>query len=217
MARRRTDPPSAPKPTACPVVEWPGSTGGASRARRAHLFRRVQLELDVEHESFQPEPVALLAPFAALLHDREVEDTEDLLTMTAQALRAFSAAGFRRVDHWEARPGGWLPLPEPTHTRLVEPVAHLLRALSDESWAPVGRARQFGARLSGSGQVRLDFVLRRVHRERAHAVTVDLWGPIPLRAVEDLVDRVHHELRLVRAVVTAADEVAKGRPRSRRR
>ena len=98
--------------------------------------------------------------------------------MTAQVFRAVAAVGFRQVDHWEARPGGWLPLPEAAHTRLAEPVAHLVRALSDPAWASVGQARRFAARLSGPDRVRLDIVVRRVHRERVHAVSLDLGGRI---------------------------------------
>jgi hypothetical protein len=166
----------------------------------------------VEHEGYRSEPLSLLTPLTSLLHEREVESAEDLLQMTGQVLRALSGAGFRRVDHWEARPGGWLPLPEPTHARLAEPVAHLVHALSDESWAPVGQAHSFAARLSGPGHVRVDFVVRRLHRERSHAVSLDLWGPTVRRGVEDLVVRVHDLLPLVRAEVVAF-EIA--RPRKR--
>jgi hypothetical protein len=206
----------APRPAAAPPVEWPNEVPGFARGRRTDRYRRVQLELDVEHERYRPEPVALLAPLTSLLHEREVEDAEDLLTMTAQVLRAFSAAGFRQVDHWEVRPGGWLPLPEAAHPRLAEPVAHLLRALSAASWAPVGGARQFAARLSGPERLRLDLVVRRVHRERVHAVSADLWGRITRGAVEDLVVQVHDQLPLVRAEVTAAEAAVDPAGRRRR-
>jgi hypothetical protein len=158
----------------------------------------------------------LLAPLTSLLHEREVEDLEDLLTMTAQVLRALSGVGFRQVDHWETRPGGWLPLPEAAHPRLAEPVAHLLRALSDPSWAPVAGARQFAARLSGPERKRLDVVVRRLHRERTHALSIDLWGRSSRREVEDLVVRVHDQLPLVRAKV-AAFELDRGAARRGRK
>jgi hypothetical protein len=215
MARRRpARSVSAPSGKA-PVLEWPGEVPGFSAGRREDRFRRVQLELDVEHERYRPEPVSLLAPLTSLLHEREVEDAQDLLTMTAQVLRAFAGAGFRQVDHWEARPGGWLPLPEAAHARLAEPVAHLLRALLDPSWASVGRARRFAARLSSADRFRLDFVVRRVHRERVHAVSVDLYGRLARRQVEDLVVRVHDRLPLVRAEVASVEKVTQ-RTRSSR-
>ncbi|HXQ49075.1 MAG TPA: hypothetical protein VN842_04785 [Thermoplasmata archaeon] len=198
-------------------MEWPGEPRGFSRADRNARYRRVQLELDVEHERYRPEPVSLLAPLTSLLHEREVEDAEDLLTMTAQVLRAFSGVGFRRVDHWEARPGGWLPLPEATHGRLVEPVSHLLKALSSDAWAPVGSAHSFAVRLSGPEPLRADLVVRRLHRERTHALSLDLWGPVPRRAVEDLVVRVHDRLPLLRAKVVSAEPWKTGSSRARRR
>ena len=206
MARSSSRRPARKRPVGPPVLEWPRSMGRDRTLR----FTHVEVELDVEHEGYRAEPLALLGPLTSLLHEREVESTEDLLQMTGQLLRALSGAGFRRVDHWEARPGGWLPLPEPTHVRLAEPVAHLVHALSDESWAPVGRARSFAARLSGPDRLRLDFVVRRLHRERSHALSFDLWGTIPRRFVEDLVVRVHDALPLVRAEVVAYETV---RPR----
>jgi hypothetical protein len=194
------------------VLEWPRKLRGSRRVDRTLRFAHLQVELDVEHEGYRPEPLSLLGPLTSLLHEREVESAEDLLQMTGQLLRACSGAGFRRVDHWEARPGGWLPLPEPTHRQLAEPVAHLVRALSDASWTPVGTAHSFAARLSGPDRLRLDFVVRRLHRERSHAVSLDLWGAISRRAVEDLVVRIHDQLPLVRAGVVAFDPVRPRRP-----
>ncbi|MCI4342862.1 MAG: hypothetical protein L3J92_01920 [Thermoplasmata archaeon] len=199
------------------MVEWPGEVPGFTRGRKTDRYRRVGLELDVEHERYRPEPVALLAPLTSLLHEREVEDAEDLLTMTAQVFRAVAAVGFRQVDHWEARPGGWLPLPEAAHTRLAEPVAHLVRALSDPAWASVGQARRFAARLSGPDRVRLDIVVRRVHRERVHAVSLDLGGRITRGSVEDLVARIHQQLPLLRATVAAVESPIAASPPVRRR
>ncbi|MCI4373868.1 MAG: hypothetical protein L3K02_09565, partial [Thermoplasmata archaeon] len=190
-----------------PRIEWPKHSRAVDRSVR---FSHVRLELDAVHEGYRAERLSLLAPLTTLLHEREVESTEDLLQLTGQLLRALTGAGFRRVDHWEARPGGWLPLPEATHAQLAEPVSHLVRALSDEAWAPVGKAHSFAARLSGPDRLRVDLVVRRVHRERLHAVSLELWGTVPRRAVEDLVVRVHDVLPLVRAEVVAVETV---RPR----
>jgi hypothetical protein len=198
-ARKRPAPP--------PRIEWPGKRHGGDPIDRTLRYSHVQVELDVAHEGYRTGPFSLLAPLTSLLHEREVESAENLLQMTAQLLHALSGLGFRRVDHWEARPGGWLPLPEPTHAQLAEPVTHLLRALSDESWAPVGQAHSFAARLSGPDRLRLDFVVRRVHRERTHAVSLELWGTVSRRGVEDLVLRLHDQLPLLRAEVTAAETV----------
>jgi hypothetical protein len=212
MPRHRAKPASDARPTSPPRLEWPHGRGPPTSVARSDRFSVVRLELDVEHEGYRPEPLSLLSPLTSLLREREVESAEDLLEMTGQLLHVLSSLGFRRVDHWEARPGGWLPLPEPTHAQLAEPVAHLVRALSDPSWAPVGRAHSFAARLSGPDRLRLDFVVRRVHRERSHAVSIDLWGAISRRAVEDLVVRVHGRLPLARAEVVAF-ELRRPRPR----
>ena len=76
----------------------------------------------------------VLRQFERLLRERSVVEPADLLRLSAGALHACSTRGFRRVDHWEFVPGGWLPLPEPTHASLAEPVGHLLRALSSAEW-----------------------------------------------------------------------------------
>jgi hypothetical protein len=200
------------RPPQPPRIEWPPKFRGAAGVDRSLRFSHVELELDVQHEGYRAEPLSLLSPLTSLLHEREVESAEDLLQMTGQLLRALSGVGFRRVDHWEARPGGWLPLPEPTHAQLAEPVAHLVRALVDPSWAPVGKAHSFAARLSGPDRLRLDFVLRRRHRERSHAVSLEIWGVVSRRFVEDLVVRVHDQLPLLRAEVVGLEPV-RSKPR----
>ncbi len=201
----RTRRPSAGnRPPPAPRVEWPRGRLGLGAPDRSGRFHRLRLELDVAHEHYAPEPLHLLAPLTSLLHEREVEDAEDLLTLSAQVLRGLAAGGFTTVDHWEARPGGWLPLPEPTHRRLAEPLTHLLRALSNPAWAPIAGAREFAVRLSESGPRRLDVVVRRRHREQSHAVSLDLRGTVLRGAADALVGHVHAQVPLVRAEVTEA-------------
>ncbi|MCI4365957.1 MAG: hypothetical protein L3K10_07895 [Thermoplasmata archaeon] len=204
MAARRSSRTRAIPRDAPPRLEWPRTLARTGSAPGTIRYRQLQLELDVAHEGYRSEPFPILAPFASFFHEREVEGVDDLLQMTARALEAFSRSGFREVDHWEVRPGGWLPLPEPAHERLAEPVTHLLRAFLDASWAPVRTSRTFAARLTGPGGTRLDFTLRRVHRERTHALSVMAWGPITRGAANELVARVHERLPLVRAEVASA-------------
>ena len=132
----------------------------------------------------------------SVFREREVFEVEGLLRLTAGVLHALAARGFSRVDHWEVRPGGWIALPEPAHERLVEPVGHLLTALESDAWRKVGDARAFALRLSGAGDVRADVTVRRVHRERGHALTVELFGPVSER---DLA-AIERELRDVLSV-----------------
>jgi hypothetical protein len=102
------------------------------------------------------------------------------------------------VNHWEVRPGGWLPLPEPAHERLVEPVGHLVHALRSDAWKRVGDARSFAVRLSGPGELRADVTVRRVHRERAHAITLELFGLLSERELHAIEQVLGDELTVAR-------------------
>ena len=123
---------------------------------------------------------------------------EGLLRLTAKLLHALDSRGFSRVDHWETRPGGWLPLPEPAHERLAEPVGHLLNALRSPAWRTVARARAFSARLSTAGTSRADFTVRRIHRERGHAITLELYGTVSERELSAIEHALREELSIVR-------------------
>lgn len=138
----------------------------------------VRLEIDLVHEAFPSRSLPFLQRLEAVFREREVVEVEGLLRLTASVLHALLPQGFSRVDHWEVRPGGWLALPEPAHERLEEPVGHLLNALKSDSWKKIADARSFALRLSGSGNVRADVTVRRVHRERGHAITVEFIGPL---------------------------------------
>jgi len=134
----------------------------------------------------------------ALFREREVVEVEGLLRLTASTLRALQRRGFSRVDHWEVEPGGWLPLPEPAHERLVEPVGHLLNALRSDAWGRVAHARAFSARLSSSGDLRADFTVRRLHRERGHAITLELFGTVTAPELHRVERALRDELSIVR-------------------
>ena len=123
---------------------------------------------------------------------------EGLLRLTAKLLQALQHRGFSRVDHWEVQPGGWLPLPEPAHERLAEPVGHLLNALRSDAWHRVARARGFSARLSTSGELRAEFTVRQVHRERGHAITLELFGAVTSRELAGIERALKEELSIVR-------------------
>jgi hypothetical protein len=125
-------------------------------------------------------------------------EVEGLLRPAAMVLHALASRGFSRVDHWEVRPGGWLPLPEPAHERLSEPVGHLLHALASDAWKRVGDARSFAARLSGTGDTRADVTVRRVHREHAHAITLELFGPVSERELHSVERALRTELSIAR-------------------
>jgi len=158
----------------------------------------VRLDIDLVHEMFQRRGVPLLRSLEAIFREREVVEVEGLLRLTAETLRALHRRGFSRVDHWETRPGGWLPLPEPAHERLTEPVGHLLNALRSNAWRRVARARAFSARLSTEGDLRADFTVRQVHRERGHAITLELFGTVSARELLGIERSLRDELAIVR-------------------
>jgi len=158
----------------------------------------LRIEIDLVHEAFFRRSFPLLQRFEEVFREREVVEVEGLLRLVASVLHALAPRGFSRVDHWEARPGGWLPLPEPAHERLTEPVGHLLRALESPSWEIVAEARSFAVRLSGPGSTRADVTVRRVHREHGHAITVELYGPVPPPTLRGIETALRENLAIVR-------------------
>jgi len=184
-------------------LDWPTSLAASHKGRRVRPFAHVHLEVDLQPEVVREPGLPVFRQMEALLREREVVEVEDVLRLTAELLHAFSALGYNRVDHWEADPGGWLPLPELAHARRTEPVGHLLRALASDAWRRIATARGFSLRLSGPSMVRVDATIRRVHRERHHSITIDLWGKVTRTDVKDLFDALRSRLPVLRARVTA--------------
>jgi hypothetical protein len=158
----------------------------------------VRLEIDLVHEAFRRRGLPFVRRLEAVFREQEVVEVEGFLRPAALVLHALASFGFSRVDHWEVRPGGWLPLPEPAHERLTEPVGHLLHALHSDAWKRVANARSFAVRLSGSGETRADVTVRRVHRERAHAITLELFGPVSERELHAIERALREELSIAR-------------------
>jgi hypothetical protein len=190
------------------ILDWPIAYAGRSRLRRERPFAHVLLEVDLRHERLEEPNVPVLRQFERLLREREVVGPADLLRLSAAALHACCERGFRQVDHWEVTPGGWLPLPEPTHQRLAEPVGHLLQALRSPEWRRAASAREFSVRLSGHPKIRADLRVRRVHRERGHSMTLDLRGTISRAELEALVRALRERVPVLRAAVTELERVA---------
>jgi len=198
----RTNPISAPELTGpTSILDWPVAAASPGRRRRVRPFGHVRLEIDLRHERLKEPAVPVLRQFERLLRERSVVEQGDLLRLSAGALHAFSVRGFSRVDHWEVDPGGWLPLPEPTHASLAEPVGHLVRALQSAQWRRLAEAREFSVRLSGHPKIRADLVVRRVHRERGHSVSIDLRGWIVKGELEGLVRALRERLPVLRSMV----------------
>ncbi|MGI0070632.1 MAG: hypothetical protein ACRECT_00910 [Thermoplasmata archaeon] len=183
------------------ILEWPLTMTGGRRSRRDRPLGHVRVEIDLRHEHLREPSVPVLRQVERLLRERSIVEPGDLLRLSAAALHGFAERGFTRVDHWEVEPGGWLPLPEPTHVSLAEPVGHLLRALNSPAWGRLSLAREFSVRLSGHPKIRADLVVRRVHRERRHSITFDLRGTIVPRELQGLVRELRERLPILRSAV----------------
>jgi hypothetical protein len=57
-------------------------------------------------------------------------------------------------------------------------------------------------RVSGHPKIRADLVVRRVHRERGHSITIDLRGWIAERELSGLVRALRERLPVLRSAVT---------------
>jgi hypothetical protein len=192
------------------ILNWPVSGPGGRRAQKPRALAHVHLEIDLRHERYDEPALPILRQFEQLFRERSVVEQADLLRLAAGALHAFSACGFNRVDHWEMTPGGWLALPEPTHRTLAEPVGHLLRALSSDAWRPYARGREFAVRLSGPTRIQADLVVRRVHRERGHSITVDLRGTFSGRDLDRLARALRERVPVLRSRVVAVQYAPEG-------
>ncbi len=202
-------PASSPGPVSAPdlvgpvsILQWPTAKRGSGRRRRPRPFSHVHLEVDLEPEVVREPGLPVFRQVEALLRERQVVEVGGLLRLTAGVLHALSAYGFRRVDHWEVDPGGWLPLPEPSHAKIEEPVGHFLRALESDRWKGLAARRSFSVRVSGLRDLRADFVARRVHRERRHSLSLDVYGTLTPAQLKDLAGALHHHLRVLRIKLT---------------
>jgi hypothetical protein len=147
------------------------------------------------------------APFLqrleSVLSEKELVESADLLRLAGATLHAFAARRFRWIDHWEVQPGGWLPLPErKSHRAPEEPVGELLKALESGTWAPAAKARSFAVRLSDRSGNRADIVVRRVHRRRRHALSLDLWGRWTNATIDDVTGSLSTRLTVSRSTMT---------------
>jgi len=84
----------------------------------------------------------------------------------------------------------------------AEPVGALLATLESDAGSSIDSARSFSARLSDLSGGRVDVTVRRVHRERRHALTVDLWGSWTKAAAQDLIGSISERLPVVRSTMT---------------
>ncbi|MCI4327538.1 MAG: hypothetical protein L3K16_07910 [Thermoplasmata archaeon] len=169
------------------IEKPPGIGPRSARRSRARSYRHVHLEVDLAPQPRDPKGVPALVRLSGLLKERRIVEQGTLIVLAAATLHALSARRFRRVDHWEVSPGGWLPPPRPSESPDgSEPVGDLIEALEGGGWEPVAIARSFSVRVSDLSGGRVDVTIRRIHRERRHALSLDLWGSWTKATVKDL-------------------------------
>ena len=174
-----------------------------NRRRRNRPYRHVHVEIDLAGPPKPPGGVPALEQLEGFLRERKIVERGSLVRLAAGTLHALASKQFRRVDHWEVTPGGWLPLPTgPRSASGAEPVGALLDALESGRWASVASARSFAARLAADSGARIDVTVRRVHREWRHAMTLDLSGVLTRDEVRAIIDALAARLPVVRSTLT---------------
>jgi hypothetical protein len=172
------------------------------RRRQARVFNHVQFEFDLASKPTITVGAPLLERLAQRLKERRIVERGSLVQLAAATLHALSSQGFRRVDHWEIEPGGWLPLrTQRQHPGEEEPVGELLDLLESGTWASIASARSFSARMSDFSGGRADVIVRRVHRFR-HALTLKVWRTMTKGQVEDLKGAIDGRLPVTRSTMT---------------
>jgi hypothetical protein len=206
-----TSPGSPPIPLSAPgligpnsILNPPWSGPRSGRGTRNRPFSHAHLEVDLRAESAQAGGHPLWERFGAFLAERKIVESADLVWLTARTLHALASRQFRRVDHWEVAPGGWLPPPEFASVRPenAEPVGQLLSALESGDGSTIARARSFSVRVSDLHGDRADITVRRVHRARRHALSVDLWGTWTKETINELVGALAERLPVTQTTMT---------------
>ena len=165
----------------------------------------AHLEVDLKLERVRTTGLPLAERLESFLAERKILENADLVWLAARTLHAMASRRFRRVDHWEVTPGGWLPPPEFKSARAdePEPVGQLLAALESPLGPSIAKARSFSARLSDLRGNRSDIVVRRVHRQRRHTISVDLWGSWTQESIGDLTGALAERLPIARTTLTS--------------
>lgn len=165
-------------------------------------YTHVRVEIDLHHELPAASRLPFLEELGTILRERRIEDRDSLVELAGALLSALATRGFGHVDHWEIDPGGWLPLPDVALAGSGEPVDHLLRVLRGERCHELAGALGFLVRLSGTGDWRADAVLRRIHREREHTLSLDLWGRFDAHDTHQVITALKERLEVLRVQIT---------------
>jgi hypothetical protein len=185
------------------ITQWVGGSPGPGRRRRRESLRHVRLEIDLERATRSASRIPGVGVIETALREREVVEPGDLPGLIDGILRGCSAVGYRDVLHWETRPGGWLPLHHLPPAPEATGIGALREAVEIRGGPTLASARAFAARLRGPTDRSLEFVVRRVHRERRHSLTIDLHGTLEREEVHALVAALARHLPPLHAEVAA--------------
>ncbi len=192
-----TDPWSRSVPLSAPdlvgpvsILNWPIRSTPSARRGPPRPFAHVRFGCRLSTVTADVSDPGLLAHLARAFGEETVAAAGRFGRLVAATLHAFASQGYRRVDHWETVPGGWLPLGSGD----AEPLAELARALESTRPATVGRASRFSARLSSDRGDRAELTIRRRQRAGAPALVVDVYGTIFPRDLHALIGALQARL-----------------------
>ncbi len=186
------------------ILDQPISGPRSNRRARSRPYSHVRIEMDLAGPGVRIGASAFLDRLETLLAEREIVESADLLRLTAATLHALAARRFRWIEDWEIEPGGRLPSPAGTGgTRGAEaPVGDLLAAIDGGAWAAGARSRRFSVRVSDRRGNHVEAVVRRVHRQRRHALSLDLHGSWTRAAVDALTGSLGSRLPVSHTTLT---------------
>ncbi len=185
------------------MLNEPVSGPRSSRRALNRPYRHAHLGIDLSPDVVVKADAPLLLRLERALSEKKIVEAADLVRLAGGTLHALAARRFRQVDHWEVSPGGWLPLPTGKPRRgVAEPVGDLMAAVESNAGPSLAQARAFSARLSDEQGHRVDLVLRRVHRQRRHALSLDLHGVWTRETIRDLIGSLSERIPVARSTLT---------------
>jgi hypothetical protein len=185
------------------ILNQPVSGPRSARRQKNRPYAHLHLEVQLKSDQVDPSPVPAQQRLETLLGVGKIVEVAGLLRMAGGTLHALSARGFRRVDHWEVSPGGWLPVP-PRSPRpgKEETVGHLVKILEGENATAVAKARSFSVRLSDFHGNHVDVVVLRVHRQSHPAISLDFRGYYTRNELEALKGALSDRLPVLHTAIT---------------
>ncbi len=185
------------------ILNWPLGQAGQGRKRPARPYAHVHLEIDLRSAVVQDSGRTGVRRVEALLRERPVVETSDLRPTVARLLHGLASSGFSRVDRWTVEPGGEQAVPGAIDDPSQAPIGAVRRAVEGAAGESVRSARRLRLELEGSGGNRAEVVVRRLHRERRHTLSLDLRGQWAHAAVKDVVSALRERLPVARSEVTS--------------